>query len=127
LDAQFPPYEQVMPRSNPIQVSLPADALTKAIKRIATLSPNKGIQVVVNGIVTLSASNPELGEASVEVEPITSNHEGEDLILGLNTTYMLDAIGKKKKTVQMSMAGPLDPVRIDLNDGFTSVLMPMRI
>jgi DNA polymerase-3 subunit beta len=127
VDAEFPPWEQVVPANNETTLTVDTKAFAKALKKVGTLSQTKSVRVTVNGVITLSSSDPEAGEASIEFEPIESNHSGEDTVFGINVPFLIDALGKGKETATISMDGPLDPIRIDIGDTCTGVVMPMRV
>jgi DNA polymerase-3 subunit beta len=104
--------------------------LRQALQRAAILSNEKyrGIRFAVKpNVLTIQSHNPEQEEAEVEVEV---NYEGEDLEIGFNVNYLLDALA--------AVEGP--EVQIGLTDGNSSclirsvadagsrfVVMPMRL
>ncbi len=126
VDTTFPPIDQVVPKNHDTKLVVNAAQFAKAVKRVGTLSNTRGVKMVVNGAIEMSSSDEEC-EANVIVEPLENNHDGEDIVLGLNMAYVLDAMGKEKGNVSISLAGPLDPLRVDHEDGRLSVVMPMRI
>ncbi len=127
VDAEFPPWKQVVPTTNETSLTVDTKAFAKALKKVGTLSSSKGIRMVVNGVITLSSKDHEAGEASIEFEPIENNHSGEDTVLGINAPFLIDALGKGKETATISLSGQLDPLRIDVGDTCTGVVMPMRV
>ncbi len=128
IDAEFPPVDQVIPARHPTRLSVDNKTFAKALKRIGAFSRSRtqGVKMTINGVITLESSSPEMGDASIEVQPIENNHEGEDFIAGYNLSYLLDAIGKGKETATISIDGPLDPLRVDHGDERVAVVMPMR-
>lgn len=126
-DAVFPPVDQVVPKTHAVSLSVDSKAFSKALKRIGALSNSRGVKMVVNGAITLESSDPDVGEVSVQVQPLENDHCGEDIVAGFNMAYLLDAIGKDADKVQIQMNGPLDPLRIDLEGGRVGVVMPMRV
>ena len=127
VDATFPPWEQVVPRNHPTCLAVDSKAFATALKKVGAVSNGNGVRMTVNGTITLSSSDPAAGESRIEIAPIENTHTGADIVMGFNRAFLLDAIGKGKETVRLSMAGCLDPLRIDLEDGRTSVVMPMRV
>jgi len=127
--AEFPPVDQVIPRTFDHEVTVDAQAFARAVKRLSALTNGSrtGVRMVVNGVIELSSSDPDVGEAKVVVEPIENTHEGDDFVAGFNIGYLLDAIGKSKGQVSLKLAGRLDPLRVDHEDGRLGVVMPMRL
>ncbi|MCB0362168.1 MAG: DNA polymerase III subunit beta, partial [Bdellovibrionales bacterium] len=74
-----------------------------------------------------SSNNPELGDAK---ETIEIEYAGKDLRIGFNAKYILDVLGSiHNESVQMHFSDQLSPglVRPIDDDGYTYVVMPMRI
>jgi DNA polymerase-3 subunit beta len=126
VDSTFPPIDQVIPKRHDTRLVVDADQFAKVVKRVGMLSNTRGVKMIVNGRIELSSSDEEC-EANVIVEPLENNHDGEDIVMGLNMAFLFDAMGKEKGNVSISLAGPLDPIRVDHTDGRLSVIMPMRI
>ena len=99
---------------------------TFASGRVARVSSSRLVKMTVNGVVTLSTSDIDLGDAETVVPVISNNHSGEDLVTGYNAAYITDAIANSAK-VTLSMGRCLDPLRVDLPDGRIAVVMPVRV
>ncbi len=129
VDAVFPPVDQVIPSRTETQLVVDAKMLTKAVKKMRALSKNPGIKMTVNGVIEMTSANPSVGEATMIVEPVSSNHPSDapDIELGFNSAYLLDSMAKEKGEVRIGLSGPLDPVRFDYEDGRIGVVMPMRV
>jgi DNA polymerase-3 subunit beta len=81
------------------------------------------------GTLRVLSQNPDLGEAKEEV-PV--EYEGEALKIGFNARYLLDVLQvMKSKDVLLELADDLSPGVVrgaeEVDEGFTSVVMPMRI
>ena len=128
-DQKFPPYDQVIPNqdSQPIHFQLQAQLLSRAITRVSRLTRDKRLKLRINGAVTLSTWESEQGAAEIEVPVTCSNHEGEDLHIGIDSPYLMQAIPKGLKELQMGFGGPLDPLRLDLKGNRVAVIMPLRL
>ena len=79
------------------------------------------------GKVTVAAVNPELGEASEDLE---ADFTGADIELGLNARYVLDifsVVDQEKMILEMNEV--LSPVLVRPlgDDGYRCVVMPMRL
>ena len=93
IDGRFPEYSRVIPPTVTKRISTDRDVLRSALQRTAILSNEKyrGIRLVAKpGVLTLQSHNPEQEEAEEELEV---GYEGEELEVGFNVTYLLDALG----------------------------------
>jgi len=80
-----------------------------------------------NGLLTVSSSSPDLGEAK---ETVVIDYKGEKLSLGFNARYLLDVLSAMtSEKVVLELQDPLSPVllREDGNEHYKCVIMPMRI
>jgi len=130
IDGRFPEYGRVIPAKPPRVVTADKDILRAAMQRTAILSNEKyrGIRLTLKGnAMTIQAHNPEQEEAEEEVEV---QYGGDDLEVGFNVNYLLDAIA--------AIEGA--EVEVGLTDGNSSclihapgatssryVVMPMRL
>jgi len=128
-DRKFPPHNQVIPDqdSQPTHVRLQAKLLSKALTRVSRLTRDKRLKLRVNGSITLSTWEAEQGAAEIEVPVLRSNHEGEDLHIGFDSPYLSQAIPKGTQELSLGFGGPLEPLRLDLDDGKLAVVMPLRL
>jgi DNA polymerase-3 subunit beta len=93
IDGRFPDYGRVVPASPSKILMVNRDMLRAALNRTAILSNEKfrGIRVTLkSGTLVLQAHNPEQEEAEEELE---LNYSGEDMEIGFNVNYLLDALG----------------------------------
>jgi DNA polymerase III sliding clamp (beta) subunit (PCNA family) len=92
------------------------------------VSKNGSVKLRVNGAITMSAEDPDLGEAEVVVPSIESNHEGKDLVVGFNSAYLRDALAAKDSdTFEVGFSGAVGPARIEAGGGRMAVVLPMRV
>ena len=113
IDGRFPDYEAVIPIGADKEVELERDALRAALQRAAILSNEKyrGVRLEVSpGKLCIMAHNPEQEEAVEELEAQTSV---DDLAVGFNVGYLMDALG--------ALAG--DKVKVNLRDAQSSCLL----
>ena len=130
IDGRFPEYERVIPQESTNQLSADKGVIRSALQRTAILSNEKyrGIRLVIrdSGVV-LQAHNPEQEEAEEEVEV---EYSGDDIEIGFNVNYLLDAIGAVNgETVTLSVVDSNSSclVREPENDNNKFVVMPMRL
>jgi len=124
----FPPVDQVVPAliSMPTRIEVEPKMLAKALGRVARVSSSRMVKMTVNGVVTLSTSDIDLGDAETVVPVISNSHTGEDLVTGYNAAYLTDAIADTT-SVTLSLCRPLDPLRVDSDGGRIAVVMPVRV
>ena len=93
IDGRFPEYERVIPKETSNELTADRELLKGALQRTAILSNEKyrGIRLVIKkGGILLQAHNPEQEEAEEELEVAYS---GDDIEIGFNVNYLLDALG----------------------------------
>jgi len=93
IDGRFPEYSRVIPAAPPAAIKADRDVLRHALQRTAILSNEKyrGIRMSVKkNLLSVQAHNPEQEEAEEEIEV---SYEGQDLEVGFNVNYLLDALG----------------------------------
>ncbi|NQV85540.1 MAG: DNA polymerase III subunit beta, partial [Woeseiaceae bacterium] len=130
IDGRFPEYERVIPKESANELKADRGEFKSALQRTAILSNEKyrGIRLVIrdSGVV-LQAHNPEQEEAE---EELSVEYSGEDIEIGFNVNYLLDALGAVEGddvtlSVQDSNSSCL--IREPGNEDCTFVVMPMRL
>lgn len=132
-DAQFPPYEQVIPKYHNGARTVNRDSLIGAARAVGVASGhNGGIEIAVEaGTIQLSAQDPETGESHDQVTCLDSGTITAHF--GISGKYLLNALGAlSSELVRIEFSGELDPIVIrehEPSDGFSSthVVMPMRL
>lgn len=130
VDGQFPDYQQVVPEIGENAMVVERDAFLGTLKRVSLVSPDRAPAVklrLAKGAVTVVSENPDLGEASEELEVA---YDGADLDVGFNARYLIDVLGViPAGQVRVGVSDELSPavVRPEDDPGYTSVVMPMRI
>ena len=130
-DAQFPPYQQVIPKGAKDLATLPASQVLEVVKAVAVASNEKtaGVKLTFSeSRLRVSAESPETGEAEdfVEVDDLTRN-----LAIGMNAKYLCAALAAciadqgPEARVSVAAGGELDPMLLTCG-AVTVVLMPMR-
>jgi DNA polymerase III subunit beta len=130
IDGRFPEYGRVIPPNPPKIVKADRELLRVALHRAAILSNEKfrGIRLMLKtNTLTLQAHNPEQEEAEEELEV---GYEGNDLEIGFNVNYLLDALAAidgdaVELAVTDSNSGCV--VRAPGAQDATYVVMPMRL
>lgn len=130
VDGAFPDYTRVIPKNNEEIIELPRDQFLHALKRMAILSSekSKGVKVELkSGLLEISSSNPEIGDAHEELE---INYQGAEMSIGFNARYVIDILQVlEEETINMAVKDDLSPGLITPagDDGFMAVVMPMRL
>ena len=130
IDGRFPEYERVIPQDTDNQLTADREAFRGALQRTAILSNEKyrGIRLIIKkGGLLLQAHNPEQEEAEEEVE---ISYSGDDIEIGFNVNYLLDAFGaiESDEIVLAVVDGNSSCLLRDPgNDECKYVVMPMRL
>ncbi|HEY5643282.1 MAG TPA: DNA polymerase III subunit beta [Woeseiaceae bacterium] len=130
IDGRFPEYERVIPKESSNELKADRGVFRAALQRTAILSNEKyrGIRLVIrdSGVV-LQAHNPEQEEAEEELEV---EYSGEDIEIGFNVNYLLDALGAvegDEVTLSVQDSNSSCLIRQPGNDDSKFVVMPMRL
>jgi DNA polymerase-3 subunit beta len=130
VDGEFPDYERVVPKNNEQEASIPVDPFLHALRRMIILSSEKsrGVKMLLKqGLLEVSSSNPELGDAREELD---MDYQGPELSIGFNARYLLDILQvQSDEKVRMVLKDNLSPGLFlsEKDDGFLAVVMPMRL
>jgi DNA polymerase-3 subunit beta len=130
IEGTYPNYEQVIPSSNDKMILVDRAQFLKTARRVAIMSRERSNAVKVDisgGLLALSSSNPDLGEARDE---ISVDYKGDELSLGFNAKYLIDILeAMESDKIRMELQAPLSPVLLkEENDAdYLCVIMPMRI
>ncbi|MGE0119825.1 MAG: DNA polymerase III subunit beta [Dongiaceae bacterium] len=130
IDGTFPDYQRVIPTGNDKVMEVPKREFAEAVDRVSTISSEKSRAVKLtlkNGMLTLSATSPEAGSASEELEV---KYGGGDLEIGFNSRYLLDIAQQiEGEGAQFALADAASPtlVRDVADTSALYVLMPMRV
>lgn len=141
IDAQFPPYEQVIPTEHKKIATVERKLLIAALKRAKPLCGKaRGVKLAfASGKLVLTADSPGAGTGS---ETMLAHSEyldgGGTVTTGINPGYLLDVLAEiGDRFVTLEMGDELDPILVRATDDactysvnesrFLSVIMPMRI
>ena len=130
IEGVFPDYRQVIPAQQEKIFNLKRLDLLATLKRVSILSSDKAHAVKLElspGSLKVLSQNPDLGEAK---EDVAVGYEGEALKIGFNARYLTDVLeALDVENVQMELADDLSPgvLRPVAEEGYTAVIMPMRI
>lgn len=137
IDARFPDYRAIIPKSHSTRTVVDTAALLKAV-RVAFLfarDNNNIVRVKIDppnggptGHMSLSATSAETGESVNEIEAMV---EGTDLEIAFNAKYLIDVLSQIEQpqvvleTTQPTRPGTIRPLGIG-EEEFLHVVMPMH-
>jgi DNA polymerase III subunit beta len=130
IDGTFPDYERVIPTGNDKMLEVDAKLFAAAVDRVATISTEKSRAVklaVGRNVLTLSATSPEAGSATEELEV---EYQQPAIEIGFNSRYLLDITQQiEGATANFALADAASPtiVRDAADPSALYVLMPMRV
>jgi len=130
VDAQFPPYAQVIPQTSEKKVRVPRAAFADALRAVSIAASERtgGVKLaLLKGTMRITSESPESGDGFDEI-PI--EYDGPAITIGFNAKYFLDVLGAlDDEEIILGMSGELDPavVRPSSDRQFLAVVMPMRI
>ncbi len=130
IDGRFPEYSRVLPANPSKIVEADRELLRQSFQRTAILSNEKyrGIRLSLrSGMLTIQAHNPEQEEAEDQLEV---SYEGEEIEIGFNVTYLLDALAALEgDKVEIGLTDPNSSclVRAPGAANAKYVVMPMRL
>src|SRR3954464_3228486 len=134
VDAQFPPYQQVIPEHSEQKVRAPRAALADALRAVSVAASDRtgGIKLTLSsGKMRFESENPDSGEGFDEVNV---DYSGPELTVGFNARYFLDVLSAiDSEEIELAVSGELDPAVVrpapsaESTTSYLSVIMPMRI
>ncbi len=130
IDGTFPDYERVIPAGNDRFLEVECKPFAEAVDRVSTISTEKSRAVKLSlerNSLTLSATSPENGTATEEIEV---HYSAQPLEIGFNARYLLDIAEQiEGEGARFALADAASPTVIrDSADGSALyVLMPMRV
>ncbi len=92
IEGQFPNYNRVIPDNQNFEVTVRRDELIEAVKRVSLLVENKSRRIflnITNGMIELNSEESEIGVATEEIE---CAYEGNDTLIALNYSYLIDPL-----------------------------------
>ena len=130
IDGEYPDYRVVIPKSVDRLVKMDREAFNSALKRVSLLAHEKsrGVKLALqNSQLTISSSNPDMGEAREEIDV---EYTGEPMDIGFNSKYILECLTVSEGAqLEFHLKDRLSPgiLRSAGQQNHTYVIMPMRI
>jgi len=135
IDVNFPNYMEVISRDNDRHVMVDRERLLSTIKRISLVANERTRAVRFDfapGKLTVSSTNPELGDAR---ETVPIDYAGNPFFVGLNAAYVTDflsaidtaTVSLELKDENSQCIGRPSAANEDLPYEYLYVVMPMRL
>ncbi|MGK3988170.1 DNA polymerase III subunit beta [Sorangium sp. So ce136] len=133
VDAQFPPYQQVIPSVTERSVRAPRVAFAEALKAIALAANDRtgGVKLsIAPGTLRITSESPDTGAGFDE---LSVDYNGPEVTIGFNAKYFLDVLASiDDEEVVLGISGELDPAVLrpgseSNQQSYVAVIMPMRI
>ncbi|WP_437723676.1 DNA polymerase III subunit beta [Sorangium sp. So ce861] len=133
VDAQFPPYQQVIPSVTERSVRAPRVQFAEALRAIALAANDRtgGVKLsIAPGTLRITSESPDTGAGFDEV---AVDYSGPEVTIGFNAKYFLDVLASiDDEEVVLGISGELDPAVLrpgseSNQQSYVAVIMPMRI
>lgn len=129
IEGEFPNWRQLVPKDQPGRLTVQRDGFGEAVRRVGILAQQGApvrLDLSTSG-ARLTAGTQDLGEAAEEVP---GTYVGEPLAIAFNPAYLLDGVqAVASAELALSVRDGLKPALVSSAeaDGFTYLLMPVRI
>ncbi len=130
VDADYPDYKRVIPAEKGISIVLEKESFLHALRRMNVVSSERYGGVILSfseGKLTLNSTNLDVGEA---MEEIDITYSGEDMDVGFNVNYLIDAISViDKESILFEVGSGIKPSVIKQTEGddYLCIVMPLKI
>jgi DNA polymerase III subunit beta len=130
IDGEYPDVRGVIPKQIEQTVRMSREEFNSALKRVSLLAneKSKGVKLAIDsGVLTISSSNQEMGEAREEID---IEFKGEPVEIGFNSKYLLECLSVlSSEKLEFCFKDRLSPGILQGGEekNHTYVIMPMRI
>jgi DNA polymerase III subunit beta len=133
VDAQFPPYQQVIPAVTERSVHAPRGAFADALRAISLAANDRtgGVKLsIAPNTLRITSESPDTGAGFDE---LSVDYAGPEVTIGFNAKYFLDVLAAvDDEEVILGISGELDPAVLrpgseSSQQSYVAVIMPMRI
>lgn len=127
VDGTFPNYRQVIPSRYNERITLPAQSLQEAVRRVSIVAAEKKNTVLFHitpGCLNVQSGSADVGEGN---DAVPIDYEGREFSITFNADYVLSplkAVGEKE--VSLDLIDASSPGVMRVADEFLYVLMPMH-
>jgi DNA polymerase sliding clamp subunit (PCNA homolog) len=130
VDAEYPDYKRVIPAEKGVSVTLDKELFLHALKRMNVVSSERYSGVIISfnqDKMVLNSTNLDVGEATEEIDIA---YTGEDMDVGFNVNYVIDAVSViSMENIIMEVGVGLKPTLIKPAEGdnYLCIVMPLKI
>jgi DNA polymerase III subunit beta len=128
IEGEFPKYQQLIPTGYPNVLTVDREGLLEVVKRVGLLAQNNmPVKLNLGAELEISAHTPDVGEGQ---EMLDASYEGESFVIAFNPGFLADGGSAiRGDRLVLSAGDGLKPalLRAEDHDGFTYVLMPVRL
>lgn len=134
IDERFPDYENVIPSSNSIKMSIERTDLLGALKRISIYANKTTHQVrlkITGSELQISAE--DLDFSNEANERLSCEHDGEDIEIGFNAKFLIEMLtNMDSPKIKLTMSAPnkagvILPAEKDSNEDILMLVMPVML
>ena len=134
IEGKYPIFDNVIPKSNQNILVVKVDTLMAAVRRVAIFSNSISHQIrfkLESGKIDITAEDVDIGgDAHEEIE---LDYQGEDMVIGYNANYLLDALRQiETEEVKITLGNPdsaviILPIEQQEGEDLLMLLMPVRL
>ena len=130
IDGEYPDYRLVIPKTIDQTVRMDRELFSSALKCVSLVAneKSKGVKLAIqDSTLTISSSNPDMGEARDELDV---EFQGEPIEVGFNSKYLLECLAVlRSESLEFNFKDRLSPGILygAEEKSHTYVIMPMRI
>ncbi len=130
VDADYPDYKRVIPTEKGVSIVLDKESFLHALKRMNVVSSERYGGVILSfseGKLTLNSTNLDVGEATEEID---ASYSGEEVDVGFNVNYLIDAISvidREKILMEVGLGIKPSVIKQTEGDDYLCIVMPLKI
>jgi len=134
IDERYPDYENVIPTSNPIKMTISRTELLSSLKRISIYANKTTHQVRLKITGSeLQVSAEDLDFSNEANERLSCEHEGEDIEIGFNARFLIEMLTNldtdqiKLNMSAANKAGVIFPAEKEKGEDILMLVMPVML
>ena len=134
IDERFPDYENVIPATSTIKMTINRTDFLSSLKRISIYANKTTHQVRLKITGSeLQVSAEDLDFSNEANERLSCEHEGEDIEIGFNARFMIEMLSNlDTEQIKLNMSAPnkagvILPVEKDKNEDILMLVMPVML